>query len=129
MIVQDLTSEYEKLYCVCLEDWSDEMREAGDHKEKWLCRMKPKGLRVKLAYDDRGEVGGMIHYIPVEESFVDGRDLYDVRSPKKKPSPVPGQVTVSAFINGWCPAQNISIECSCGINQAFLLLKSGRECP
>lgn len=196
MHIQDLTPEYEKLYCVCLEDWSEEMLEAGDYKEKWLCRMKSRGLRVKLAYDDRGEVGGMIHYIPAEQSFVDGEDLYvvyciwvhghkqgrgdfrrqgmgqalikaaeeDVRSlggkglvvwglllpvfmraswfrrqgyrkvdrmgfqalmwkpfaadavpprwirPKKKPSRVPGQVIVSAFMNGWCPAQNISVE-------------------
>jgi GNAT superfamily N-acetyltransferase len=38
--------------------------------------MKDKGLRVKLALDDNGEVGGMIQYIPVEHSFVEGKDLY-----------------------------------------------------
>lgn len=29
---------------------------------------------------------------------------------KKKPHPVPGRVTVTAFINGWCPAQNLVFE-------------------
>lgn len=196
MIIEDLTPEHESLYCVCLEDWSEEMTEAGDHKEKWYCRMKDKGLRVKLAKDDRGEVGGMIQYIPIEHSFVEGRDLYlvlciwvhghkqgrgdfrkqgmgtallkaaeeDVKalgakglvawglmlpvwmkaswfkrqgykkvdrldmqqllwkpftkdaSPpcwihqKKKPELNPGKVTVSGFINGWCPAQSVAFE-------------------
>ena len=48
------------LYCLCLEDWSPEMREAGDHKRAWYERMKGKGLRVKLALDEAGTVGGMI---------------------------------------------------------------------
>ena len=29
---------------------------------------------------------------------------------KKKPEKVPGKVTVTAFLNGWCPAQNIVFE-------------------
>ena len=29
---------------------------------------------------------------------------------KKKPEKVPGKVTVTGFINGWCPAQNIVFE-------------------
>ncbi|MBC8415963.1 MAG: hypothetical protein H8E11_05990 [Candidatus Cloacimonetes bacterium] len=29
---------------------------------------------------------------------------------KKKPEKVPGKVTVIAFLNGWCPAQNIVFE-------------------
>ncbi len=29
---------------------------------------------------------------------------------KKKPGKTAGKVTVSAFINGWCPAQNLSFE-------------------
>lgn len=40
---------------------------------------------------------------------------YDAIPPKwirkqKKPGIVPGKVTVSAFNNGWCPAQNITFE-------------------
>lgn len=78
MIIEDLTAEHEKLYCVCLEDWSEDMKEAGDHKEKWYNLMKDKGLRVKLARDDSGNIGGMIQYIPIEYSFVEGKDLYFV---------------------------------------------------
>jgi GNAT superfamily N-acetyltransferase len=76
MRITSLSPEHEKLYYVCLEDWSDEVKEAGDHKEKWHGRMKEKGLRVKLALDDRGEVGGMIQYVPIEESFAEGKGLY-----------------------------------------------------
>ena len=198
MKVVDLINEYEKLYFVCLEDWSEEMKEAGDHKQVWYNKMKDKGLRVKLALDDNGEVGGMIQYTPVEHSFVEGKDLYfvnciwvhgykegrgnfqkrgmgkalhsaaeddaralgakgiaawgiplpfwmkaswfrkqgytkvdkqgflgnvllwkpftnDATPPKwirqkKKPELIPGKVTVTAFLNGWCPAQNLAFE-------------------
>jgi len=74
----DLTEELEPLYFVCLEDWSDEAKEAGNHKEKWYHKMKDKGLGVKLAVDERGEVGGMIQYTPAEHSFINGKDLYFV---------------------------------------------------
>ena len=196
MRIIDLQSEHEALYFVCLEDWSDEIREAGSHKERWYRRMKSQGLRVKLALDDAGTVAGMIQYLPIEHSDVRGRGLYfiyciwvhghpkgrgnfqkrgmgtalleaaeeDARSrgatgmaawgialpfwmraawfrkhgyipaerrgmmvllwkafdagaeppqwirQKKVPSPQPGRVTVSAFINGWCPAQNMAVE-------------------
>src|SRR3990172_10436999 len=76
MEIIDLPEQHEKLYFVCLEDWSDEIKEAGDHKAAWYAKMKDKGLRVKLALDDRGEVGGMIQYIPIEQSFAEGKDLY-----------------------------------------------------
>ena len=75
MTIIDLTPEHEKLYFMCLEDWSDEMKEAGSHKEVWYGKMKDKGLRVKLALDDRGEVGGMIQYVPVEQSSTEGSPL------------------------------------------------------
>ena len=38
--------------------------------------MKDKGLGVKLALDDKGNIGGMIQYIPIEYSFVEGKDMY-----------------------------------------------------
>ena len=196
MTVIDLTPEHEGPYFVCLEDWSDEMAEAGDHKETWYRQMKDKGLRVKLALDERGVVGGMIQYVPVETSFAEGSDLYfinciwvhgykegrgnfqkrgmgkallhaaeedarvlgakgiaawgmsmpfwmkaswfrkhgykkvdkqgmqvllwkpfdDSASPprwirqRKSPETTPGKVTVTGFINGWCPAQNMVFE-------------------
>lgn len=196
MQIIDLTEEHEQIYFCCLQDWSDEMKEAGDHKERWYRLMQDEGVRVKLSVDDSREVGGMIQYIPIEKSHVEGRDLYfiyciwvhghktgrgnfqkqgmgralldaaenDIRelgakgvvawgltlpfwmkaswfrkagyrpvdrdgiaqlvwkpftedaSPpgwirqKKKPGIIPGKVTVSGFINGVCPAQNIAYE-------------------
>ncbi|MDY6933601.1 MAG: hypothetical protein SVZ03_05170 [Spirochaetota bacterium] len=39
----------------------------------------------------------------------------DAEAPKwikneKKPDSIPGKVTVTAFLNGWCPAQNMIFE-------------------
>jgi GNAT superfamily N-acetyltransferase len=79
MDIIDLRDEHKNLYFVCLEDWSDEMREAGDHKVRWYEKMKDRGLGVKLALDERGEVGGMIQYVPIELSpGAEGKDLYFV---------------------------------------------------
>lgn len=196
MKIIDLSEEHMKEYFCCLEDWSEEMDEAGDHKENWYREMKDKGLGVKLAVDDYGKVGGMIQYLSVEHSFIEGENLYfihciwvhgykkgrgnfqkrgmgkallkaaeadaksrgakgiaawgiflpfwmkaswfkkqgykkvdkegmsvllwksfasDLNPPKwikrrKKPELTPGKVTVTAFINGWCPAQNLTYE-------------------
>jgi len=196
MKIIDLPEEHQQQYFMCLEDWSDEMKEAGDHKEVWYHKMKDSGLGVKLALDDDDNVGGMIQYIPIEHSIVDGSDLYfiyciwvhghkkgrgnfqkkgmgtallqaaeaDARSrgakgiaawgvwlpfwmkaswfkkhgyrkvdregmqvllwkpftddavpPKwiksrKKPETIPGRTTVTAFLNGWCPAGNMTFE-------------------
>jgi GNAT superfamily N-acetyltransferase len=192
----DLTPEYHADYFQCLEDWSDEIKEAGDHKACWYHTFKERGLRVKLAVDERGVAGGMIQYLPIEASMVDGKDLYfilciwvhghkrgrgnfqgrgmgqallraaeaDAQArgakgmaawgiwppfwmkaswfkkhgyktadrdsirllvwkpftddatpprwirPKKDVPLVPGKVTVTAFRNGWCPAQNMTFE-------------------
>lgn len=198
MEVIDLSDEYKRLYFVCLEDWSEEMKEAGNHKELWYNKMKDKGLRVKLALNDTGEVGGMIQYIPIEHSFAQGSGLYFINciwvhghkkgrgnfqkkglgkallqaaendaktlgangiaawgiplpfwmkaswfrkqgytsvdkqgflgqvllwkpfareaappkwiTRKKQPETIPGMVSVTAFLNGWCPAQNMVFE-------------------
>ncbi len=196
MNVIDISDSNKELFCSCLEDWSDEIKEAGNHKALWVDRMQKKGLRVKLAVDDRGTVGGMIQYLPVEHSMVEGRNLYfinciwvhghkqgrgnfqkkgmgkaliraaeeDARSldakglvawglilpffmkaswfkkqgyhavdrmgmqmllwkpfssdavpprwirVKKIPPSVPGKVTVTAFLNSWCTAQNMVFE-------------------
>ena len=195
MDIIDLEEKYQEKYFVCLEDWSIEMKEAGNHKEEWFSMMKDRGLRVKVAVDGK-KVCGMIQYLPVEYTFIEGKDLYfiyciwvhgykkgignhqkrgigkaliqeaekdaesrgsmgiaawglslpfwmkaswfkkqgyskidkdgmrvllwkpftnDAIPPKwirlkKKPGKEPGKVTVSAFINGWCPAQNIVFE-------------------
>ncbi len=194
--VIDLIPEYHASYFNCLEDWSEEMQEAGDHKACWYQKFKHKGLRVKLAQADDGKVVGMIQYLPIEESIIEGEGLYfilciwvhgykegvgeyqgkgigtallaaaesDARNlgakgmaawglwlpfwmkaawfkkhgykkadresmqllvwkafepeaqvphwiRQQKPVPhTPGKVTVTAFINGWCPAQNMVFE-------------------
>ena len=76
MKIVDLTDERKELYFVCLEDWSDEMEDAGDKKRVWYDKMEGRGIRVKLALDDTGTVGGMIQYAPIEHAFVEGKDLY-----------------------------------------------------
>lgn len=76
MKITDLTEDYESTYCVCFEDWSDEMKEAGNHKQEWLQKMKKEGLGAKIAIDDDGQAVGMIQYMPIEHSVADGEDLY-----------------------------------------------------
>ena len=76
MDIIDLTKESEELYFVCLEDWSDEIKEAGSLKREWYERMKDQGLRVKLARNDEGVIGGMIQYMPAETSWIDGNDIH-----------------------------------------------------
>lgn len=196
MEVIDLNEDQQQLYLLCLEDWSDEIKEAGDHKANWYEKMKDRGLAVKLAVDDSGVVGGMIQYVPIEQTYVEGKNLYFIhciwvhghkkgrgnfqkkgmgkallqaaeqdaaskgakamvawgvslpfwmkaswfkkqgykkvdkqgmavllwkpfaddaippqwRDVKKKPEKIAGQVTVTAFLNGWCPAQNMVFE-------------------
>ena len=61
---------------MCLEDWSDEMKEAGDHKEHWYRKMKDKGLGVKIAVTEDDKVVGMIQYVPLEYSTAEGDNLY-----------------------------------------------------
>ena len=74
--VVDLTAEHEPLYFCCLEDWPGaDVAEAGDHKARWFERMRGEGLRVKLALDAEGRVGGMIQVVPVERSPAVGRGL------------------------------------------------------
>ncbi len=76
MEVIDLSEEYEDTYCRCLEDWSEEMNEAGNYKKVWLAKKKKQGLRVKLAKTEKNEITGMIQYIPVEYAPAIGRNLY-----------------------------------------------------
>lgn len=78
MKIVDISPETESIYFCCLEDWSDEMKEAGDHKEQWYERMKDKGVRVKLAENENHEIAGMIQYLPIEYSMFEGENLYVV---------------------------------------------------
>lgn len=78
MKVVDLPEEQEELYFICLEDWSDEVKEGVERKRAWYARMKERGLRVKLALDDRGVAAGMIQYAPIEQTHVEGQGLHFV---------------------------------------------------
>ena len=78
MKIVDITPETESTYFCCLEEYSEDMKEAGDQKQKWYNYMKDKGLRVKLAQDDNGIIGGMIQYVPIEYSTFTGKNLYVV---------------------------------------------------
>jgi GNAT superfamily N-acetyltransferase len=64
------------LFAQCLEDWSPEAHEAGPRRAHWVEKFLPRGLRARLAVDERGTVGGMIQYLPVEQSHVTGKGLY-----------------------------------------------------
>ena len=79
MQVIDLPEEHEALYFACLEDWSEEVKQGGNHKQVWYEKMKNQGLRVKLALSDEGQVGGMIQYVPIEHSFAEGTNLYFIQ--------------------------------------------------
>jgi GNAT superfamily N-acetyltransferase len=197
MKVIDLRDEHRDLFACCLEDWSADAKEAGSRRACWVNRFLGRGLRAKLAVDDDGTIGGMIQYLPIEQSTVDGEGLYfipciwvhghqqgrgnfqgrgmgralleaaeadarslgakgmaawglwlpfwmkaswyrkhgyrrasrngisllvwkpftpDARPPrwltarKDPPRSVPGKVTITAFVNGWCTAGNLSAE-------------------
>lgn len=76
MRIIDLESKYESMYLNCLEDWSDEMKESGDHRANWYAAMKDRGLKVKLAENDEGKLIGMVQYIPAELAFVEHGEGY-----------------------------------------------------
>lgn len=76
MEIVDLSAKYEDSYLVCLEDWSDEMEEAGDQKARWYHTMRDRGLRVKLAIGEDDRPVGMIQYLPIEQSMALGSGLY-----------------------------------------------------
>lgn len=78
MKITDISPENEKLYFCCLEDWSEDIKEAGDHKQRWYESMKSKGIRVKFAMDEKDVIGGMIQYMPVEHSIIEGENLFVV---------------------------------------------------
>jgi GNAT superfamily N-acetyltransferase len=76
MRVVDLDEQTKPVFCQCLEEWSPDVREAGDRRSRWVDRFTPRGLRGKVALDDAGVPGGMIQYLPIEESTVEGSGLF-----------------------------------------------------
>lgn len=78
MRVIELDDTLRPLYFRCLEQRSQEMADAEVHKARWYDSLRDRGLRVKLARDDDGRIVGMIQYMPAEQAFIDGHDLYFV---------------------------------------------------
>ena len=78
MDIIDLSENTRNDYFVCLEDWSDEIKDGLSRKECWYNSIQEKGLRVKLARNEAGVIAGMIHYAPIEHSWVEGENLYFV---------------------------------------------------
>jgi GNAT superfamily N-acetyltransferase len=77
MRIVDLTEDKKELFSLCLEDWSEDAKQAGPKRRQWLDRCQREcGLRAKLVLDDDGVEGGMIQYGPIEHSHVDGTGLY-----------------------------------------------------
>ncbi|MCU0662665.1 MAG: hypothetical protein MUC50_10110 [Myxococcota bacterium] len=61
MKIIDLPNDKKELFCLCLEDWSDEAKEAGPKRREWLNRGQAHhGLRAKLARDDNGIEGAKL---------------------------------------------------------------------
>lgn len=78
MEIIELTEETRGEYITCLEDWSGEIKDGVYRKECWCTAMLDKGLRVKLARNDSGVIAGMIQYVPIEQSWIEGENLYFV---------------------------------------------------
>lgn len=76
MKITDLTTEYEELYLQCLEDWSEDMKESGQHRRLWFEEMKTKGLVVRISLNDQGQMTGFIQAIPVRQSVLVGEQGY-----------------------------------------------------
>ncbi len=75
MEITDLRPEHERAFFVCLEEWSEDMADSGTRRQEWFARMSKQGLRAKVAVDD-GVVVGMVQYLPVEVSHVQGSGLH-----------------------------------------------------
>lgn len=74
--IVDINESNKELYCHCLEDWSDEIKEAGTHKSCWYDKMQNRGLGVKLLKDKDNKICGMIQYIPSEYVPITGNNFY-----------------------------------------------------
>lgn len=74
--VVDIGAEHQHSYFHCLEEEHPDMQDAGTLKACWFDKYKERGLRVKLALDDQGLPVGMIQYLPIEASHVEGEGLY-----------------------------------------------------
>lgn len=70
--IVDLEPRHEPFFATCLEDRLPEAGEAGDHRARWVRRMKERGLGVKPAVNDKDVAVGMIQYVPASATLLDG---------------------------------------------------------
>ncbi len=75
MRIIDLTPEREFDYLSCLRASKDEPPQAHEQKREWFARYRDRGLVVKLAEDEDRNIVGMIHSLPIEETWIHGSDL------------------------------------------------------
>jgi N-acetylglutamate synthase-like GNAT family acetyltransferase len=76
MRIVDLTPEHERAYLHCLEPEEADIADGVERKRAWLAAARDKGLLVKLALDDDGEVAGMVQAMPIEHTHVLGEKLH-----------------------------------------------------
>jgi GNAT superfamily N-acetyltransferase len=74
----DARAEHRDLCACCLCDWATDFRLGAERRARWIERFSERGLRIKLALNEAGTVAGMIQYLPIEESTVEGEGLYFV---------------------------------------------------
>jgi len=72
--VVDLSQNDMTAYLHCLKTWDNCFH--SERKLKWYNKKAKRGLCVKVVKDDSDNVLGMIQYLPAEESFVEGKDIY-----------------------------------------------------
>ncbi|MFW6281643.1 MAG: hypothetical protein ACOC1O_02460 [bacterium] len=72
--IKDLSDFEMDEYLCCLKTWDKSFY--SDRKRKWYNKKVKRGLCVKVMKDDSNNVLGMVQYLPAEESFVEGEDIY-----------------------------------------------------
>ncbi|MCG8572467.1 MAG: GNAT family N-acetyltransferase [Spirochaetes bacterium] len=78
MFITDMKEEYYDSFCNCLADDPGEWKCGVAMRKQWYEKMKPQGLKVKLAVTDDNQVAGMIQFSPLEQTFNNGQDLFFV---------------------------------------------------
>jgi GNAT superfamily N-acetyltransferase len=75
MELLDIKSNNEKLFFTCLYPDEKGMESIIRERNKWYREFRDKGYEAKVLENDRGEIVGKCHIIPVEYSPLIGKDL------------------------------------------------------
>ena len=76
MKIIDVNETYKDIFFRCLHLEYPADPEEIALREKWHKKHIPLGLRAKLIIDDAGDVVGLCQYLPIENSFVLGKNLF-----------------------------------------------------